>query len=204
MTCQAAAAAIAKTYGTSETHVSRPGGCFLDTGTSKVDFNTNATGAAFVNAQPLCRFGASLRARLCVYPFRVLAVCSHGDAFSTNAVTARPSRRRLFVTCVQPRTRRTLPTPTPARRGTPRSPTPRRVKPRRRSSGRRTVPETLYQLNRAGATSTPRHRLSTSTTTRPAPLPLTHSRSASFSVRRSNPPSAAHLRVTPWVEYPMQ
>ncbi len=58
-TCQAAAAAVGKTYGTSETHVSRPGGCFLDSGNpSKVDFNTNATGAAFVNTQPLCRFGA--------------------------------------------------------------------------------------------------------------------------------------------------
>jgi hypothetical protein len=60
-TCQAAAAAVLKPYGKSETHPSRPGGCFLDNGNpSKVEFNTNATGAAFVNAQPLCRFGAPL------------------------------------------------------------------------------------------------------------------------------------------------
>ncbi len=65
------------------THTSRPGGCFLDTGNpSKVDFNSfnpSAAGAASVNAQPLCRFGASLRARVRVYSFRVTRCgCSRG------------------------------------------------------------------------------------------------------------------------------
>jgi hypothetical protein len=216
--CQAAAAALSKPYGGAVPHTQRPGGCFLDTGNpNQVYFNTNAAGTAFANAQPLCRFGAP-RVRLCVYSFRVLtvcsiyvlAVCARGDAFSTDAVTARPSRRRWFGTCVQPRTRRTLPTPTPARRGTPRSPTKRRVTPRRRSSGRRTITISLYvhQINRAGASSAskivnlyPLVQGSTSTTTRPAPLPLTHSRCAD-SVRRSKSPPPTHLRGTPWGRVP--
>jgi hypothetical protein len=93
-TCQAAAAAVGNPYGGAAAHISRPGGCFLDTGNpSKVDFNLNATGAAFAFAQPLCRFGAP-RVRGCVYSFRVLTVgsiyvlagCSHGDVFSTAAL----------------------------------------------------------------------------------------------------------------------
>jgi hypothetical protein len=65
-TCEAAAAAVVKPYGTRETHSQRPGGCFFDTAEDKVYFNTNATGAAFSNAQPLCLFGAP-RVRLGVH-----------------------------------------------------------------------------------------------------------------------------------------
>jgi hypothetical protein len=94
-TCQAAAAAVAKPYGGAVLITSRPGGCFVDKGNpNQVYFNTNATGAAFANAQPLCVFGAPACACLCVYSFGVLAVCSiyvltagdRGDFVSTDAL----------------------------------------------------------------------------------------------------------------------
>ncbi len=77
-TCRAAAVFVGKVYRNSELHVSRPGGCFFDTGDVNVYFNTNATGDAFVNAQPLCRFSAP-RARACVHSLCVVTCgCSRG------------------------------------------------------------------------------------------------------------------------------
>ncbi len=87
-TCEAAAAAVGKPYGGGFSQAIRPSGCFLDTSTSKVDFNPNAIGAAASTAQPLCLFGAP-RARVCVYSVCVLSACARGDVFSSGAVTAR-------------------------------------------------------------------------------------------------------------------
>jgi hypothetical protein len=186
-TCRAAAVFVGKVYRKSELHISRPGGCFFDTGNpNKVYLNPNATGAAFANAQPLCQVAGAPRASLCVYSCRVLTAGARGDVFSTDAVTARHSRRRWFGTCVQPHTRRTLRTPGSAWKASSRSPTRRRVKPRRRSSGGHTVEFSLLSYFRGGATSKPRLHLSTSTPTRPAALPLTRSRCAKAPVRRSN------------------
>ncbi len=90
--CRAAAKAVEKPYGGAVAQARRPSGCFLDIGNPyKVDFSPSEPGAAFVNAQPLCRFGAPC-VRVCVCSFRVITLCSHGDVFSTEAVTARHSR----------------------------------------------------------------------------------------------------------------
>ncbi len=58
--CQSAAEDVGRTYDKTETHKLRPGGCFLDIGKKKVDFNKNTTGAASPHAQPLCKISGAL------------------------------------------------------------------------------------------------------------------------------------------------
>jgi hypothetical protein len=56
--CRTAATAAGKTFRYAETNAYYPRGCFYDTGSNVLVFNTHAVGTGNSYAQPLCATGA--------------------------------------------------------------------------------------------------------------------------------------------------